>query len=162
MQTVKRAGRVWIRVGVLCVGLAALAGGCGSGGGSTAISSQPLSGKIGGQPWTFATGETDSFLTTASQYTVDAYAETFTACTGTASATANEVILSLPKAVGSYAVSLDLNQTFVVAAGNDNLVATSGEIVISAISATTITGGASFAYDADNSINGQFEATLCP
>lgn len=162
MQTSKRARRVGIQVGVLCLGLAALAGGCGSGGGSAAISSQPLSGKIGGQPWTFATGETDSFLSTASIYTVDAYAETFTACTGTASVTANEVLLNFPTAVGSYTVSLDLNQTFYVAATNDNFVATSGEIVISAITATTITGGASFTYDADNSVNGQFQATICP
>jgi hypothetical protein len=153
---------VGVRVGVLCLGLAVLSGGCGGGGGSTAISSQPLSGKIGGQPWTFATGETDSFLTTDSEYTVDAYAETFTACTGTASVTANEVILNFPKAVGSYPVTLDLNQTFYVAATNDNFIATSGEIVISAITATTITGGASFAYDVDNSVNGQFQATLCP
>jgi hypothetical protein len=143
------------------MGLAALAGGCGSGGGSTSISSQPLSGKIGGQPWTFATGQTDSFLTTASRYTVDAYAETFTPCMGTASATANEVILNFPTAVGSYTVSLDLNQTFYIAATNDNLVATSGQIVISDITATTITGGASFAYDAENSVDGQFVATLC-
>jgi hypothetical protein len=144
------------------VGLVLLAGGCGSGGGSTGISSQPLSGKIGGQPWTFATGQTDSFLTTDSEYTVDAYAETFTACTGTASVTANEVLLNFPKAVGNYAVTLDLNQTFYVAATNDNFVATSGEIDISAITATTITGGASFAYDADNSVNGQFVVTICP
>ena len=49
-----------------------------------------------------------------------------------------------------------------VAATNDNFVATSGEIDISAITATTITGGASFAFDADNSVNGQFTATICP
>jgi hypothetical protein len=144
------------------MGLAVLAEGCGSGGGSTAISSQPLSGKIGGQPWTLATGETDSVLSTASLYTVDAYAETFTACTGTASVTANAVFLNFPNAVGSYAVTLDLNQTFYVGATNDNFVATSGEIVISEITATTITGGASFAYDADNSVNGQFAVTICP
>jgi hypothetical protein len=144
------------------MGLAVLVGGCGSGGGSTAISSQPLSGKIGGQPWTFATGETDSFLSTDSEYTAHAYAETFTACTGSASLTANQVILNFPKAVGRYAVTQDLNQTFSVGATNDNFIATSGEIVISAITATTITGGASFAFDADNSVDGQFTATICP
>ncbi len=40
--------------------------------------------------------------------------------------------------------------------------ATSGEIDITEITATTITGGASFAYDANNSLNGQFAATVCP
>lgn len=143
------------------MGLAALVGGCGSGG-STTISSQPLSGKIGGQPWTLATAGTDTFLTTDSQYWVNAYAEAFTPCTGTASTSANELILNLPKAVGSYTVSLSLNQTFYVAATNDNLIVTSGEIVISDVTATTITGGARLSYNADNNVNGQFEATICP
>ncbi len=143
------------------MGLATLAGGCG-GSGSTAISSGPLSGKIGGQPWTFMSAETNSGLSTASQYWVEAYAESFTPCSGTASLTANGLILSVPTAVGNYAVSFNLTQTFFIAATNDNLAATSGELDITAISATTITGGASFAYDADNSVNGQFEASICP
>ena len=152
-----------IRVGILCLGLAALAGGCGgSGGGSAGISSQPLSGKIGGQPWTFMTGQTNSSLSTASLYWVDAYAESFTPCTGYASTTADELLLSLPTAVGNYPLSLDLIQTFYVAATSDNLGAASGEIDITAITATTITGGASFAYDAGNSVDGQFQITICP
>ena len=152
-----------IRTAILCLGLAALAGGCGGGGGgSTAISSQPLSGKIGGQPWTFVTGETNSSMSTASQYWVDAYAESFTPCTGYASSPADELLLTLPTGVGNYPLSFDLIQTFYVAATGDNLGATSGEIEITAITATTITGGASFAYDADNSVNGQFQITICP
>jgi hypothetical protein len=156
----KRARGVGIQVGVLCLGLAALAGGCGSSGGSTTISSQPLSGKIGGQPWTFITGETDSFQLTANQYSVDAYAENFTPCTGDASLTADALFLNFPMAVGSYAVTLQLNQTFYIAATSDNLIATSGEIEITDINATTITGRAKFAYDANNSVDGQFQATI--
>jgi hypothetical protein len=145
------------------MGLAVLAGGCGgSGGGSTAISTQPLSGKIGGQPWTFMSAETNSGLSTASRYWVEAYAESFTPCSGAASLTGNGLILNVPTVVGNYAVTLDLNQTFFIAATNDNLAATSGELDITAITATTITGGASFAYDANNSVNGQFEASICP
>ena len=156
------AGGGGSKVAVLCLGLAALAGGCGGSGGSTTISSQVLSGKIGGQPWTFATGETDSYLSTASKYAVNAYAETFTPCTGYVSTTADTLYLNFPAAVGHYAVSVELNQTFYVAATNDNLVATSGEIDITDLTATTITGGASFAFDANNSVNGQFVATICP
>jgi hypothetical protein len=145
------------------MGLAGLAGGCGnSGGGSTTISSQPLSGKIGGQPWTFMTGETNSSLSTASQYWVDAYGESFTPCTGYPSTNADEIIMNLPMSVGNHAVSFNLIQTFYIAATNDNLGATSGEIDITEITATTITGGANFAYDANNSVDGQFQLTICP
>ena len=145
------------------LGLAVLAGGCGSsGGGSTTISSQPLSGKLGGQPWTLGTGQTNSSLSTSTQYWVDAYAETFTPCTGSASSNSDEIIMNLPMAVGTYSLSLNFNQTFYVAATSDNLVATSGEIEITDVSATTISGGAKFAYDADNSVEGQFQMTICP
>ena len=159
----KRARGVGIHVRILCLGLAALAAGCGSsGGGSTVISSQPLAGKIGGQPWTFMTGETDSFLSTASEFWVDAYAESFTPCGGAAPFSVDRLIMSIPTAVGNYAVTLQLNQTFYIAANNDNLVATSGEIDITEITATTITGGAKFAYNGDNSIDGQFQVAICP
>jgi hypothetical protein len=163
VQTMKRARGGGIQVGLLCLGLAALAVGCGSSsGGSTTISSQPLSGKIGGQPWTFMSGETDPFQPTANQYEVDAYGENVTPCTGSASLTADALFLNFPMAVGNYAVTLNLNQTFYIAATSDNLVATSGEINITDIGATTITGGANFAYDGDNTVNGQFQVTICP
>jgi hypothetical protein len=163
VQTMKRALGLAIQVRVLCLGLAGLAAGCGSsGGGSTVISTQPLAGKIGGQPWTFMTGETDSSLSTASEYWVDAYAESFTPCTGSSSTGGNRIIMSLPMTIGNYPLSLQFNQTFYIAAGNDNLAATSGEIDITDISATTITGGAKFAYNADNSVDGQFAVSICP
>jgi hypothetical protein len=160
----KRARGGGIQVGLLCLGLAALAGGCGSSssGGSTTISSQPLAGKVGGQPWTLGTGVTNSALSTSSQYWVDAYAESFTPCTGSASTSSDEIIMNVPMAVGHYALSLSLNQTFYVAATGSNLVAISGEIEITDINATTITGGANFAADANNSVDGQFQMTICP
>ena len=108
------------------------------------------------------TGQTDSFLSSSSKYWVDAYAESFTPCSGSASFGADEIIMNLPMAVGNYKLSLSLNQTFYIAATNDNLVATSGEIDITDITATTITGGANFAYNADNSVDGQFQVTICP
>jgi hypothetical protein len=163
VQTMKRARGMGIQVRILCLGLAALGAGCGSSdGGSTTISSQPLAGKIGGQPWTFVQGETDSFLSTTSQYWVNAYPVSFSACTDYFSSTANALLMSIPTAIGNYRLSFNLNQTFYVAATNDNLVATSGELDITDITATTITGGAKFAYNADNSVDGQFQIAICP
>jgi len=40
--------------------------------------------------------------------------------------------------------------------------ATSGALVVDSVTATTITGGARFSYDADNAIDGQFVVTICP
>ena len=105
---------------------------------------------------------TNPLLSTASQYWVDAYAESFTPCTGSASTNADEIIMNLPTTVGTYALSFNFTQTFYVAANNDNFGATSGEVDITDITATTITGGAKFAYDANNSVDGQFQMTICP
>ncbi len=161
-QTMKKAQLLGVQVRLFCVGIAALAAGCGSSGGSRVISSQPLAGMVGGQPWMFMTGETSSSFPTSNRYWVDAYSESFTACSGSAPFTADEILMNFPMAIGNYAVTLDLSQTFYIADTNDNLVATSGEIDITDISATTITGGANFAYNADNSVDGQFQVTICP
>jgi len=151
-----------IQVGALCLALAVV-GSCGSsGGGSGTVSSQPLSGKIGGQPWTFATAATNSFQSTADQYWVDTYSESFTPCSGSASLSADDLILTFPTAVGTYPLSINFIQTFSVTSTQDNFGATRGEIVIDAITATTISGGANITYNADNTVDGQFEATICP
>lgn len=147
-----------IQASVWCLAVV-IGAGCGSG--SATISSQPLSGKIGGQPWTLVTAETNSVPLSPTQYSVNAYSESFTPCSGTASGTTDSLILNFPMAVGTYAVTLNLNQTFYIPP-SDNLIATSGTIVISEVTATTISGGANFAYNADNSVDGQFQATICP
>ena len=145
------------------MGLAALAGGCGGGGGSTTISSQPLSGMIDGQPWTFMTGETNSSLSTASQYWVDAYAESFTPCTGNASSTADELLLSLPTAAGDFRSPRNSPKPSIIPPRRTTTSAPAAvQINVTAVTATTITGGARFAYDANNSVDGQFEVTICP
>lgn len=165
MQIFKRAGRVGARVGALCLGLALGLGGCGSsggGGGAGPISSDPLSGKIGGRSWTLATAASNSLQSTADQFWVDAYSESFTPCSGSASLGADDVILTLPKTVGSYGLSFNFTESLYDGVANITYGATSGQIVISDVNATTISGGASFAFNADNSVNGQFQATICP
>jgi hypothetical protein len=129
--------------------------GCGVGGdgsGAAPISSQPLAGKVGGQAWTFTTGETTEVLSTNGQLWVDLYADSFDACVvHRAPSSANVVTMMMPRTPGSYDVSLTMND-----------VATSGRLVVDSVSATTITGGLNIAHNGDNAVNGQFQATICP
>ena len=97
--------------------LAVGCGGGGDGGGGATISSQPLAGKIGGQAWTFATGETTEALSTSEQLWVDLYADTFDACVALgAPSNADVVTMMMPRTPGSYDVSLTLNATIYVPA----------------------------------------------
>ena len=61
-----------------CCGLSACGGEGGGRGAGDAISTQPLSGKIGGKAWTFATGETNAFLSMEATFFVDLYDAAFT------------------------------------------------------------------------------------
>jgi hypothetical protein len=126
------------------------------------ISSQTLSGKIGGQPWSLVTAESDAFLSTSTKYWVAMYATAFTACQTFGPTNANEILVELPNTPGNYTLSLTLNATFYNASTSDNLVATRGRIRIDSVTSTTITGGANFTYNADNTIDGQFQVTICP
>ncbi|MEP6652210.1 MAG: hypothetical protein ABJA82_02565 [Myxococcales bacterium] len=141
--------------------------GCGGGGnpagGSGSIANQTLSGKIGGQPWTYATGQTESFLSMDDKFFLTLYGEAFTTCEiGGAPQGANEFIIEIPKAPGAYDLSLNMNATFYDAATSKNWVVLSGRVDIESVTATTITGGMNVTLNAGNSINGQFEAMICP
>jgi hypothetical protein len=134
----------------------------GAGGGSPAIATTPLAGKIGGQAWSLMTGETDSFLSFGSNLFAELYSDSFTACTGqTANPNGNYFIANIPMAVGDYSLGLDLTVTFVVG-GSQNLVATSGHLVVSSVSSSTVTGGINVTYNSDNTLDGQFTITVCP
>ena len=74
---------------------------------------------------------------------------------------ADELILDLPKALGSYELGLDLNITFYDGSNSDNLVATSGKLTIDRTTYTTISGRIHATYNADNSVDGKFVASLC-
>jgi hypothetical protein len=156
---------------VLCgLGLALLSpaacGGSSSdgGGGGGSISTGALTGKIGGTAWTFMSGQTNSALSDANGWWVELYEVPIDSpCTGSSpSASTRNLILTLPKTVGSHALSLDLNETFYIAATSDNLVATAGTIQLISSDATTIHGAAKFQYNADNTVDGQFTANICP
>ena len=136
--------------------------GCDGSGGSTSISSQVLAGKIGGQSWTFVQGETDPTLSDSSSYWVNLYASSFSACTSFAAPTdQSNIIIMIPRTAGGYDLSLAKNATFYVPP-SDNWVATRGHVQIDSITATTITGGANITYNGDNTVDGQFQVSICP
>ena len=151
-----------VLLGALCLLLA----GCGSGDdandtGSAMIASGTLTGKVGGASWTLAAAQTDSFLSDDTEFWVDLYSAAPTGCGS--QGTGNSVILTVPNKLGSHALSLQLNGTFVLDnAAQDNLVATDGAIRVDEIADTRIRGGVSMTFDAANSISGEFEATICP
>jgi hypothetical protein len=91
------------------------------------------------------------------------YAETFPACEGIPDNQQPELILNIPRQAGTYRLSLALNATFAFERGTDseNLVATKGRLVVDEVTSTRIRGGAFVEYDANNSVNGQFQVTVC-
>ena len=155
---------VFLRVGfaqavgfALAVGLAV---GCG---GSIEISNAPMSGFIGGTAWSFGSAETNAFLSSSDQFFVDAYAEAVTPCTGAGSAVqGNRLIMNVPRQTGDYLLGSGLNETFYVQSTGFNYVATQGRIVVNQVTDTMLSGAGHFIFDADNDVNGQFQAQICP
>ena len=136
----------------------------GCGGAGFDVAPGPLSGRVGGQPWTLGTAETEPFLSANSDsFFLTGYADSVAACTGAGrGVTGNRVVMNIPKAVGTYALDLNLTQTFFIQSSNLNLASTRGRIVVDEITDTTLRGGAHIEVDADNIVNGQFQATICP
>ena len=131
------------------------------------VSSAPLSGTIAGQPWTFVAGQTDFFLSKDDDnFFATLFDKPFASpCVELEPAGADHhLILSIPKAVGHYTLSLDLNQTFSYddATGTpQNDIAISGVLDVTTLTATSLQGGVKMAYDANNSVDGQFVLGVC-
>jgi hypothetical protein len=130
-------------------------------GSSQDIATGPLSGRIGGKPWTLVAAETDSFLSTPDELSVTMYGETVAPCAGTAPSS-DALILGVPSAPGDYALGLSRSATFYIADRNQNLVTDYGRLRVDAVTATAITGGANIQFDNDSTVSGQFQVTICP
>jgi hypothetical protein len=152
-----------------------LAVGCGSsgggGGGSAMISSSPLSGKIGGAAWTLGTAQTNSFLSMGqANYYGEMFPDTdpFTACSGSYNTMDSQLLIQLPMTMGDYSLDLSkgLTATFVSypqgGTTPQNNIAISGHLMISSVTSTQLTGGLNISFDANNELDGQFTATICP
>jgi len=149
-----------MRCTTACLPLVLLLGATACGGSSYEISDQVMTGQIGGQSWTFATGETDAFLSDGEDdFFALLYQESFAACQ-TSPAASRYLIVSVPKQPGEYDFGPQLNMTFVIGDAT-NLVATDGTIVVDQVTATTVTGGLHGVFDGDNEVDGQFTLTIC-
>jgi hypothetical protein len=124
------------------------------------IDSTPVAGMVGGQSWTFVAGDTDAFLSDGEDtFFAALYPAQFTTC-GFSEPSGDHLLISIPKTVGDYPMSLARNMTFVV--GNDNKIAIDGHIRVDEVSATKIKGGIVSRFDDQNEINGTFEIPICP
>lgn len=149
---------LWL--GAMTLALSGCSSDGGDGGGSSSIGDGTLAGKVGGASWTFAGAKTDAFLSDDQTFWVDVYAQAVSGCT--AAPGGNKLILNVPKQVGTRQLSLQLNATFVVeGAETQNLIATRGAIRVDEITDTTLRGGITMTYDADNSVSGTFDAAIC-
>lgn len=155
----------WWMFGLLFVAACSSDGGDAEGNDFT-IASTPLSGKVDGKAWTFVSGATDGFLSQGeSSWFTTLYADSVATCGGVPSSTQPEILIELPRQPGTYSLSVSQNATFAISrSGSDteNLVATKGKLTISEVTATSVKGGAHIEYDANNTVNGQFGAMVCP
>lgn len=123
----------------------------------------PLAGTVGGQPWSLVTAATDAFFSDGDEFWVDVYGEAIAEpCSGFVDATLPNIILNVPKELGEHRLGLTLTATFVLNdAADSNLVATQGVIMVDAVTESQITGSAFIEYDAQNTVNGRFTASIC-
>jgi len=154
----RTAAGTW-RVALLAL-VAAVGCGGGNEGGSATIAATPLSGKIGGQSWSLGTAETDIILSSSTHFDVSLYSDTFTARNGSSS-TYTYLNLGMPATPGDYAITLqgDATANFVVG-DTQNLIPSSGHLMIDTITSTTITGGINVSFNSDNAVDGQFTVTV--
>jgi hypothetical protein len=146
----------------LCAVLAAiLVAGCGGEEeAAIEVSTEPLAGRIGGQAWTFAQGDTDALLSEGEpDLFTRLHAASYDACGFAPSG--DRLILSVPKQPGDYAFSTQQNGTFVVG-GTDNLVATRGRLIVESVDGSTVTARVHMIFDTGNEVDGRFTATICP
>lgn len=123
------------------------------------VTDQPLQGLIGGQSWTFAEGETDSFLSDAESFFAVMFAESYDTCVSL-EPEGPQLLLSIPTTPGTYDFGAMQNITFSPTSG-ENLISFSGGIVVEEVTATTVSGGLYSRYDFDNEVDGNFTLTIC-
>ncbi len=163
--TAMQATSILLLPALLSVGLAGCTGddddGGGGGGTTLEIADAPLAGTVGGAPWTFASGDTDAFLSRDKpELFSDLYGESVSLC-GFASGAGNHLIVAIPKTPGDYPFTTQRNMTFVVG-GTDNYATLEGKVRVDEVTATSLKGGLVGRFDSANEVTGTFEITICP
>ncbi len=156
------AMRLWLvgyRAVVLATSIGLLAA-CGSDDDSGhSIPDTNLSGTLGAQPWSFADGQTDPFLSQDDQFYATLQGPSQSRCDA---ATIGEraLLIAFPKQPGERELGDSYSVTFKI--GEENLIATEGVIRIDQVTDTTAIGALQAAYDVDNEVSGVFDVTVCP
>ena len=137
---------------LVLVGLAWLLG-CGGGGGG----SSPLTGWIESHPFTFASGQATSM---PNGYFIRLFGNDSGSCTIPPTGDSFD-LYGVPNAVGIYQLGPDLTATF---DDGDSITVMMGQIAITSITATTISGSADVddGSGTGNVVHGNFHATICP
>jgi len=138
------------------------------------------------------TEQWDPYSAYGDEYSITMYPVTFAACEESAPAKADPLVVLVPRVVGSHPItspeiangqvgSTGLTSSYptwqpypsgsggtthtgsnVAAYFASGLRATRGRVVISSVGTSAMAGGADLTFDADNHLNGQFQATICP
>jgi hypothetical protein len=130
------------------------------------VSDRPLSGVHQGEPWAFAAGDTDAFLSDEDGFFTALFPETYEPCAPfEAPRDLPYLLLSIPTEPGEYRLRLSQSVTFVVRDEGgeiNNLIATRGVLVVEEVSETTLRAGLYARYDQDHRVDGYFEVSVCP
>jgi len=146
----------------LPLGITLLACGDGTGGGYD-IDDGPLSGMVAGQSFTLAQGHTNWFLSDDEGFFGTFFGTSYEPCSDFDSPSDEAHLLgNIPTELGEHNFGLSQNLTFYDPNDNSNLIATTGVIVVDAITDTEVSGGIYAYYDEDNEVSGQFTVDICP
>ncbi len=123
-----------------------------------AVSTRPLAGRIGGQAWTFAHGETTASLSSGPKYFTSLFGDGAPGCG--AYSTADRALVFVPKVPGDYPFSTQQTGTFFVE--GTNRIAMRGRLIVEQVDAASVTARVHMIADADNEIDGEFVVSVCP
>ncbi len=121
-----------------------------------------LSGTIDGESWTFAAGETSSFLSDDEEFFTTLYAQDYEPC-GYDLPDGSSVIISVPTTPGEYELGAMMNGTFVYDDGSGspmNEIAFSGVIVVDEVTDTTVSAALCMSVG-EHEVNGEFTVDIC-
>ncbi|MDF1561527.1 MAG: hypothetical protein P1V51_00710 [Deltaproteobacteria bacterium] len=124
------------------------------------VADQVLSGEIAGQPWTFVQGSTNAFLSDAEGWFSKLHAAPYTSCDEFTEPDPPYMLVNVPTTLGEHLYGLHLNATFVTEPGV-NMIGTTGGIIVTEITETTVTAGLKTSYEGHHA-EGFFTVDLCP
>lgn len=136
--------------------------GKGLGGEDYEISSGELAGKIDGQDWAPAVGETQLDLGDEDAWLASMWGDSFEACSRDLP-TGSGLVFDAPMVAGEYELGPELSLTFVYGDSLANVVSTTGLLEIEEVGADRVSGGlyAIYAADPDFEVSGRFVLEIC-